>query len=62
MNKEIKIKMHFDYWFNRTENMDLRTPIACKLTFIEKLTIEEWKELIKYVFNKCQEAQTMWKR
>lgn len=60
MKDEIKLKMSFDYWFNRTENVDLRMPMTCELSFIEKLSIDEWKEFINYVFKKSQEAQTMW--
>ena len=51
--------LSFDEWFNGEKQMDLRMPMACGLTFRDKLTIQEWQELIKYVYTKCIEAREM---
>jgi len=47
--------MEFDEWFNQEKNMDLRMPTTCDLSFTKKLTIEEWQELVRYIYRKCLE-------
>lgn len=38
--------------FNADYNDDLRMPMKCKLSFVKRLSIDEWKELIKWVLDK----------
>ena len=58
--KEIRVKMPFDYWFSQSSNSDIRMPLMCPLSFVSKLSNDDWIELTKYIFKKCQEAQGMW--
>ena len=51
--------LSFDEWFNEERQMDLRMPLACTLTFKNKLTIQEWQEFIEYVYTKCIESRPM---
>lgn len=51
--------LSFDEWFNISSNMDLRMPFTCKLSFRDKLTIQEWQEFIKYIYEKCKEARSI---
>jgi hypothetical protein len=48
----------FDEWFNLENNMDLRLPLSSKLSFVDKLTVAEWKELVGMIYLKYLEART----
>ena len=46
-------------WFDKGVNLDLRLPLTNTLSFKNKLTIEEWQELINYIYQKCINARSM---
>jgi hypothetical protein len=48
----VKKPMSFDEWFNHDANMDLRMPMTSKLSFIQKMSIDEHKDFIRYLYDK----------
>ena len=57
--KHGKKSISFEEWFNQDNQIDLRMPITCSLSFKEKLTLQEWQEFINYIHKKCLEARNI---
>lgn len=47
----------FGKWLNRENNLDVRMPMNFGLSFLSKLSIEEGKEFIKYIYKKSMEER-----